>query len=88
MVCVLPITNALREIHFFVLQRSSRITNNESVQVVVRCRPMSEKEIDGGYSNTVNIYSSRGVIEVINPKAKSENERNKLFTYDAVYGWK
>lgn len=71
-----------------MLQRSSRITNNESVQVVVRCRPISVKETEGGYTNIVNVYSSRGVIEVVNPKAKSENERNKLFTYDAVYNWK
>lgn len=49
---------------------------------------MSEKEEDGGYSSVVNVYPSRGVIEVANPKAKSENERNKIFTYDAVYSWR
>lgn len=33
----------------------------------------------------MRIYSSRGVIEVENPKARNDNEKNKIFTYDAVY---
>lgn len=33
----------------------------------------------------VKIYPSRGVIEVENPKARNENEKKKMFTYDAVY---
>ncbi|CAH1126341.1 unnamed protein product [Ceutorhynchus assimilis] len=60
--------------------------SNESVQVIVRCRPLSLKEIQQECRNVIHIYSTRGVIEVQNPKAKSENERNKMFTYDAVYG--
>lgn len=59
--------------------------NNESVQVIVRCRPLSLKEIDQQCSSVVRIYSNRGVIEVENPKAKSDNERSKIFTYDSVY---
>jgi hypothetical protein len=61
--------------------------NNESVQVIVRCRPMCEKEKQADCTRVVNVYSNRGVIEVENPKARSENERNKIFTYDAVYDW-
>lgn len=59
--------------------------NNESVQVIVRCRPLSEKEISAECTRVVNVYPKRGVIEVENPKAKSENERHKIFTYDGVY---
>ncbi|XP_074038084.1 kinesin-like protein Klp68D [Leptinotarsa decemlineata] len=59
--------------------------NNESVQVVVRCRPLSEKEIEAKCTSVVKMYSSRGVIEVENPKARSENEKKKIFTYDSVY---
>lgn len=55
------------------------------MQVIVRCRPLSEKEIESKCISVVKMYSSRGVIEVENPKARSENERNKIFTYDAVY---
>ncbi|CAH0553517.1 unnamed protein product [Brassicogethes aeneus] len=59
--------------------------NNEAVQVIVRCRPLSVKEFESQCTDVVKIYSTRGVIEVENPKARSENEKNKIFTYDAVY---
>nr|CAH7740336.1 unnamed protein product [Callosobruchus chinensis] len=64
---------------------SERSGSNESVQVIVRCRPLSEKEILAQCSSVVKMYPSRGVIEVENPKARSDNEKNKIFTYDAVY---
>ncbi|XP_057664341.1 kinesin-like protein Klp68D [Diorhabda carinulata] len=59
--------------------------SNESVQVVVRCRPLSDKEIESKCTSVVKMYPSRGVIEVENPKARSDNEKNKIFTYDSVY---
>ena len=49
---------------------------------------MSDQETQADCSPVVNVYSNRGVIEVENPKARSENERKKIFTYDAVYDWK
>ncbi|KAF2896660.1 hypothetical protein ILUMI_09509 [Ignelater luminosus] len=67
------------------MERSIRSAHNESVQVVVRCRPISQKESDSGCTTVVNVFPSRGVIEVQNPNAKSENEKTKMFTYDAVY---
>lgn len=51
----------------------------------MRSRPLNEKEIELKCSSVVKLYSSRGVIEVENPKARSENEKKKMFTYDAVY---
>ncbi|CAH1116212.1 unnamed protein product [Phaedon cochleariae] len=66
----------------FTMEKSSC---NESVQVVVRCRPLNEKENDSNCTSVVKIYPSRGVIEVENPNARSENEKNKIFTYDSVY---
>lgn len=67
---------------YFYFQRNN---SNESVQVIVRCRPLSEKEIESKCTSVVKMYPTRGVIEVENPKARSENEKNKIFTYDAVY---
>ncbi|KAJ8934379.1 hypothetical protein NQ314_013420 [Rhamnusium bicolor] len=64
---------------------STERNSNEAVQVIVRCRPLSEKEIDTKCTSVVRMYPSRGVIEVENPRARSENEKNKIFTYDAVY---
>ncbi|CAG9858153.1 unnamed protein product [Phyllotreta striolata] len=64
---------------------TERNSSNESVQVVVRCRPLSKKETEAKCSSVVKMYPSRGVIEVENPRARSENEKNKIFTYDSVY---
>lgn len=61
------------------------MANNESVQVIVRCRPMSANELNAQCTNVVSVYPERGVIEVQNPKARSENEKYKMFTYDGVY---
>ncbi|XP_044740972.1 kinesin-like protein Klp68D [Chrysoperla carnea] len=60
---------------------------NESVQVVVRCRPMSTKETQNGNKNVVEVYPKRGVIEIKNPKDNHHGEQLKSFTYDAVYDW-
>ncbi|XP_025832821.1 kinesin-like protein Klp68D isoform X1 [Agrilus planipennis] len=65
--------------------KNARSANNEAVQVIVRCRPISEKEKLSGCCEIVDVYPNRGVIEVKNPRAKSDNERIKMFTYDAVY---
>uniref|UniRef100_A0A8D8RDN3 Kinesin-like protein n=1 Tax=Cacopsylla melanoneura TaxID=428564 RepID=A0A8D8RDN3_9HEMI len=59
---------------------------NESVQVVVRCRPMNTQEIQGGYEKVVDMWSNRGVIEISNPK-EDVKEPKKIFTFDAVYDW-
>lgn len=64
---------------------TTSVTNNESVQVIVRSRPMSASEINARCTNVVTVYPERGVIEVQNPKARSENEKYKMFTYDGVY---
>lgn len=64
-----------------------RTQNNEAVQVVVRCRPMNEKEIAAGYSCVVDCFPSRGAVEITNPNVKDSREGKKSFQYDAVYGW-
>ncbi|KAL5288869.1 KIF3C family protein [Megaselia abdita] len=57
---------------------------NESVQVIVRCRPISQKEKAERNEIVTTIFPSRGVVEI----ASSENKENrKVFTYDAVYDY-
>ncbi|KAI6175289.1 Kinesin-like protein [Aphelenchoides bicaudatus] len=58
--------------------------NGEAIRVVVRCRPMSEKEVAQGFSNAVNVDQTRGTIEVQNPNERDQPP--KVFTFDAVYG--
>lgn len=57
----------------------------ESVKVVVRCRPMNEKEVAAGYERVVDMDVKRGIVDLKNP-AKA-NEVPKQFTFDAVYDW-
>ncbi|XP_005184928.1 kinesin-like protein Klp68D [Musca domestica] len=59
-------------------------TLNECVQVVVRCRPMSNKERSEGYDEVISVYPKRGVIEISN-QTDTQKEQRKVFTYDAVY---
>ncbi|XP_070565590.1 kinesin-II 95 kDa subunit-like [Ptychodera flava] len=58
----------------------------ESVKVVVRCRPMNEKEVAAGHDRVVDMDVKKGVITISNPKA-SHGEAPRQFTFDAVYDW-
>ncbi|XP_050355495.1 kinesin-like protein Klp68D isoform X2 [Nymphalis io] len=57
-----------------------RTALNECVKVVVRCRPLSEKEKNEGHEEVVKVWAERGAVQVYNPKGQ-----DKLFTYDAAY---
>ncbi|CAG2164191.1 unnamed protein product [Oppiella nova] len=61
-------------------------TKSESVKVIVRCRPMSDKEVKGGHKQIIDMYCDRGVIQIHKPLA-AEEESPKIFTFDAVYDW-
>jgi kinesin family member 3B len=63
---------------------SFQAIRNECVQVIVRCRPMSNKEKASNFQQVVDVYPNRGVIEIVNPSEPSK-ENKKTFTYDAVY---
>ena len=59
----------------------------QCVQVVVRCRPMDEKETTRGFSRVVEAIPSRGVVEIRNPREDPSRDNVKIFTFDAVYDW-
>ncbi|KAK3750592.1 hypothetical protein RRG08_007101 [Elysia crispata] len=63
----------------------SKPKGGECVKVVVRCRPMNEKETAQGHQRVVEMNVKRGVVEVNNPKAPQEQP--KKFTFDSVYDW-
>ena len=74
--------------------------DEESVLVVVRCRPLSEKEVQheagdavqdsqdgddsGFYSGCVKVTSHIGLVEIKNPKSEA-TDPPKQFTFDAAY---
>ncbi|XP_012267487.1 kinesin-like protein KIF3B [Athalia rosae] len=59
----------------------------QCVQVVVRCRPMDEKESARGHTRVVDVVPSRGVVEIRNPREDQSRDNVKVFTFDAVYDW-
>ncbi|XP_068816237.1 kinesin-like protein KIF3A isoform X3 [Struthio camelus] len=56
----------------------------DNVKVVVRCRPLNEREKATGYKMAVNVDEMRGTITV--HKTDSSNEPPKTFTFDTVFG--
>ena len=57
--------------------------SSESVKVMVRCRPMSQKEIDRGCSCIVTVDKAYGQINLAKPNS---GEIDKTFSFDSVYG--
>lgn len=60
----------------------------QCVQVVVRCRPMDEKETARSYVRVVDVIPSRGVVEIRHPRDDPSTDNVKVFTFDAVYDWR
>ncbi|XP_072182221.1 kinesin-II 95 kDa subunit-like [Diadema setosum] len=60
--------------------------NAESVKVIIRCRPLNDKEKGQGFERVVEMDTKRGVVEVRNPKG-TPGEPKKSFTFDTVYDW-
>jgi hypothetical protein len=55
----------------------------ESVRVVLRCRPLSDKEKAAGHVNIVTLEPKAGTVAVKDPKQISGLE--KIFTFDYVF---
>lgn len=56
----------------------------ENVRVVVRVRPLSEKEVEAGYRQITKVDTVNKTISVENPQA-AEGEPPKTFTFDIVF---
>ncbi|KAK3547546.1 hypothetical protein QTP86_024476, partial [Hemibagrus guttatus] len=61
--------------------------SSESVKVVVRCRPMNDKERVANFERVVSVDVKLGQIVVRNPRSGSTHEHPKVFTFDSVYDW-
>jgi len=58
--------------------------SSETVKCVIRCRPMSQKEMQAGHQVVVNMKLKTGEIFIDKPES---NEPPKQFTFDSVYDW-
>ncbi|XP_009462621.1 PREDICTED: kinesin-like protein KIF3A isoform X1 [Nipponia nippon] len=66
------------------LSKPDKPESCDNVKVVVRCRPLNEREKATGYKMAVNVDEMRGTITV--HKTDSSNEPPKTFTFDTVFG--
>ncbi|OON13632.1 kinesin motor domain protein, partial [Opisthorchis viverrini] len=62
----------------------ARAENSECVKVVIRCRPLNDREIADGHGKCAYADTSHGTIELYNPKPRA-GELPRRFTFDAVY---
>ncbi|XP_014678184.1 PREDICTED: kinesin-like protein KIF3A [Priapulus caudatus] len=58
---------------------------SENVKVVVRCRPLNEKEKQTGFKEIVKVEQVQGRVTVSTPNS-SAGEPPKVFTFDTVFG--
>nr|XP_006820258.1 PREDICTED: kinesin family member 3A isoform X2 [Saccoglossus kowalevskii] len=58
--------------------------SEDNVRVVVRCRPMNNKEISQGFKQTVNVDRVSGQVTITKPQA-GHGEPPKVFTFDTVF---
>lgn len=58
----------------------------ECVRVAMRCRPLSNTEMENQRKICVEITKNLGQIVINNPK-NDGMEQFKTFTYDMVYDW-
>lgn len=59
--------------------------DDECVKVMVRCRPMNQKEVANGSKNCIEIDKSLNQV-IARSSGESSTEQGRIFTYDAVYG--
>ncbi|KNC51999.1 kinesin-II 95 kDa subunit [Thecamonas trahens ATCC 50062] len=61
-----------------------RPPSDERVRVVVRCRPLGEKEVTDGRNVVVEVDSTARTVAVYKPDGA--RDPHKVFTFDATYG--
>ncbi|XP_048190086.1 kinesin-like protein KIF3A isoform X2 [Perognathus longimembris pacificus] len=66
------------------INKSEKPESCDNVKVVVRCRPLNEREKAMYYRQAVSVDEMRGTITV--HKTDSSNEPPKTFTFDTVFG--
>ncbi|KAJ3300041.1 Kinesin-like protein kif3a [Borealophlyctis nickersoniae] len=61
-------------------------SERESVKVIVRCRPFSEKEKAAGHTNIVTIDKAAATVSIVDPRSSGgANDPPKTFTFDSVF---
>lgn len=69
---------------FFQSHKVEKQEVSDNVKVVVRCRPLNQKETTMGHKQAVIVDEMRGTITV--NKLETPHEPPKTFTFDTVFG--
>ena len=56
--------------------------DRESIKVILRCRPFSQKEKDAKFTSIVSIDKKSASVSITDPKS---NDGPKTFTFDSVF---
>ena len=56
----------------------------ENIKVVVRCRPLSKKEVEKGFKPIVDIDNSKGLVHL---NKLNEDGEPKSFSFNSAYAW-
>ena len=80
------------------IDRSRALEQEETVKVVIRCRPMNNKEINKGMPNIFQLTGEQGEIALHKPEGFNQKElgletlnttidqsEEKIFTFDHAY---
>ncbi|BFZ24494.1 hypothetical protein BsWGS_27533 [Bradybaena similaris] len=67
------------------MPESKSMKDIDTVRVVVRSRPLNEKEVETNCKIVVKVEEVRGTVTVKNPQS-SQDEPPKTFTFDIVFG--
>lgn len=67
-----------------LLKEKANAPNTECVKVVIRCRPLSEKEMSAGNEVVVKMKTATGEVFVNKPAL---DEPPKQFTFDDAFDW-
>lgn len=60
------------------------MSKSENIKVVVRCRPISKKEVDKGFKPIIRIESGTNTVSL----TKGDNDPDpKTFTFNSAYAW-
>ena len=67
-----------------ISSNGSVVKDCENVKVVVRVRPLNDKEMSADYRNIVNVDAINGTVKLANLNQSRESPP-KVFTFDTVF---
>lgn len=68
-----------------LLEREGSAEPAENIKVIVRCRPLSKKELDRKFKIIVDMDVGSNTVTVTHPDKASSTDQTKTFSFDHVF---